>query len=262
MKNPFEIFTQKPDKAPFKEWKRSNLQGGSATFFELPEFPDLVIRKSQSFEVKEGGKKLTVAETVKYWSERAKALQRFADRYGIKIAKTRYFAGNDPYFKSAISKESCPAFMSATDKISGKNLEEISEVDDKMAVEIDTMFSGIFSGLYDSLNESGYYWTDYGNSQVMYGIAPNEKESHVYIIDTDPRMEKWNELPQRKEYAFWNEINWVYDEMSSIEYKYMHGTKQFENARKALVNIIEKMPIPTNETAIDLRGQLIEKMKT
>jgi hypothetical protein len=111
------------------------------------------------------------------------------------------------------------------------------------------------------LNESGYYWTDYGNSQVMYGIAPNEKESHVYIIDTDPRMEKWNELPQRKEYAFWNEINWVYDEMSSIEYKYVHGTKQFENARKALANIIEKMPIPTNETAVDLRQQLIERMR-
>jgi hypothetical protein len=260
MMNPFEIFTQKPDKAPFKEWKRSDIRGGSATFFELPEFPDLVIRKSQSFEVKEDGKKLTVAETVKYWSERAKALQRFADRYGIKMAKTRYFAGNDPYFKSVISKESCPAFMSATDKISGKNLEEIFEINDKMAVEIDIMFSGIFSGLYDSLNENGYYWEDYGNSQIMYGTAPSEKESHVYIVDTDPRMGKWNELSQRREYAFWNEIDWVFGHMKALEKKYAHGTKQFENARKTLAEIIEKMPVPTNETAIDLRERLIHKL--
>lgn len=258
MKNPFEMFTQKPDKAPFKEWKSSSLKGGSATFFKLPEFPDLVIRKCKEFDVNVGKKKLTDAEAVTYWSERAKALQGFADRYGVKMAKTRYFAGNDPKFKSSIPKESSPAFMAATDKISGRNLKEISEIDEKMATEIDFMFSGLFSGLYDSLNENGYYWADYGNSQVMYGTAPDEKESHVYIVDTDPRMEKWNKFSLcEKEYYFWNEITWVFGQMKALEKKYAHGTKQFENARKTLTDIIKKMPVPTNETAIDLREELM-----
>ena len=262
MKNPFEIFTQKPDKAPFKEWERSRLQGGSATFFELPEFPDFVIRECLSFKIKEKGKELTDEEAVAYWSERAKALQGFADRYNIKMAKTRYFFGNRPKFKSNIPKESNPALMAMTDKISGKNLQEVSEIDEKMAIEIDQMFSGYFSSLLDSYNENGYYWADYGNSQMMYGTVPGEKEPHLYIVDVDPRMEKWDEFsPRGREYSFWKEIDWVFDHMEKLEKKYAHGTKQFENARKTIAEIIEKMPVPTNETAIDLREQLMAKIK-
>jgi hypothetical protein len=259
--NPFEIFKQKPDKAPFKEWKSSNLRGGSADFFELPEFPDLVIRKCEEFEIKMNGKKLTDVEAIAYWTERAKALRAFADRYGIKMAKTRYFAGNDPRFKTDIPKASSPAFMAATDKISGKNLEEISEINDKTATEIDMMFSGLFNGLCDSYNENSCWWRDYGNTQMMYGAAPGEKDLHVYLVDTDPRMTNWNEfLPARKEYIFWFDADHLFNEMRKLEKKYAHGTKQFENARKTLAELIAKMPVPTNETALDGRERLIGKI--
>lgn len=260
--NPFEIFKQKPDKAPFENWKPSKLRGGSAEFFDLPAHPEIVVRKFSEFGVKQDGKNLTNAESIGYWSERAKALEGFADRYGIKMAKTGYFVGNDPRFTSETEGESSPAFMAATEKISGKNLKEIPEFDEKSAVEVDNMFSGLFAGIRDSYNEDGYWWRDYGNTQVMYGIAPKETEPHVYIVDVDPRMAKWNEfLPQRKEYIFWSDMGLIFEKMKELEKKYAHSTKQFENARKTLADIITKMPVPTNETAIDLREQLISGLR-
>lgn len=262
MINPFEIFTQKPDKAPFKEWKSSDLKGGTAEFFELPEFPDRVIRKFEGFDVKVGGKMLSTKEAVDYWGVRGKELKNFSERYGIKMARTNYFVGNDPRFRSIVPKSSRASFMAETDKISGKNLEEMKEVEEKAVEEIDAMFSSLFTALRDSYEKDEYWWGDYGNRQVMYGTAPKETESHVYIVDVDPRISKWSEYTKREqEYTFWHDTDWVFNEMRKMEKKYAHDTKPFENARKSLAELIEKTPVPEiSETAVDLREQLMNKI--
>jgi len=156
MINPFEIFTQKSDKAPFKEWKESDLKSYSSDFFSLPEHPDVLVRKIVPLQMKknEDGK-VTAKKAIETWSAKAKEFQNFAEGVGIKMAKTSYFVGNDPRFKSNIPKESSPAFMAMTEIIDGKNLEQLSEVDEKTADEIDTMFASLFSALFDSYKENG-----------------------------------------------------------------------------------------------------------
>ncbi|MCX6736311.1 MAG: hypothetical protein NTZ13_04470 [Candidatus Parcubacteria bacterium] len=253
----FEQYEQKPDKAPFKEWKDSDLQGFSSELFSLPDHPELVIRNSVTLPDKGN-----IMDMVDFWSGRAKDFRNFAEKYGIKMAKTSYFVGSDPKFKTNIPKEASPMFMAATERIDGKNLSALNEINEKAEKEIDALFSGLFSALYDASKENGYSWEDYGNGQVMYGTAPGEKEQHVYIVDVDPLMTNWETIPrERKDFFFWTNMNWIFKEMEELEKRVVNKSKKFQSAHEILSKIISEMPEPADDKAKELRFEIINSKK-
>ncbi|MCX6738825.1 MAG: hypothetical protein NT098_02095 [Candidatus Parcubacteria bacterium] len=258
----FEKYEQKPDKAPFKSWEKSVIEGYSSEFFTLPEHPELVIRKIVPLAVKEIDGKKTAKKAIEYWTEQSKIFQNFADKYGIRMAKTSYFVGNDLKFKSSVPKESRPVFMAATERILGKNLRVLNSLDEKALAEIDALFSGLFLSLYDAYNESGYTWEDFNNSQVMYGTAENDTEPHVYIVDVDPLMKEWNEPQQDfKEMNFWNYASLVFSDMEELKKRIVGENKNFEKADIVLTKIISEMPEPADNKARKLRFQIIDARK-
>ncbi len=254
----FEKYEQKPDKAPFKSWKESDIEGYSSEFFNLPEHPGLVIRKIVPLAVKEIDGKKTAENAIAYWTEQSKIFQNFADRYGIRMAKTSYFVGNDPKWKSSVPKESKPVFMAATERIMGKNLRAMNSIDEKALEEIDAMFSGLFLSLYDAYNESGYTWGDFNNGQVVYGTAENDTEPHPYIVDVDPLMKKWNEEQQDfKEMNFWNYASLIFSNMQELKKRIAGENKNFEKANIVLSKILSEMPEPSDGKAKTLRFEII-----
>jgi len=253
----FEKYEQKPDKAPFKKWTNSDIEGASSDFFSLPDHPDQVVRKIVSLKMKKEKGKMTAREDIHHWLEKAKSFQDFAERYGINVAKTSYFFGSDPRFKTDIPKKEKPALMAITDRISGESFAEMEEVNEKAAVEIDAIFSNLYSGLIDSYNKNGDWWTDNGNGQAVWGTAPREKEPHVYVVDIDPKVGKWSDVPlANRETAFWFELEWVFKEMKEMEQKISAPKKEFEKAREILSQIITEMPVPTTEDDRKLREEI------
>jgi hypothetical protein len=258
----FEKYNQKPDKAPFKKLEASDVRGPSSKFFSLPGHQELVVRKIEDLTIKEeeDGKK-TATASIEHWTKQAQLFQNFAERYGIKMAKTNYLFGNDPEFRSNVPKASSPALLAVSERISGESLNAMKEVDEKAEAEIDAMFSGLFSSLHDSYKENGYSWGDFGNWQMMYGTAPKENEPHVYIVDIGPQMTNWSELPaENKEVDFWIDLEWIVGEMRTMEKKIRGKKKKFETARKVLSEIVSQMPIPTDERAEPFRKKVLKRI--
>jgi len=245
---------QNPDKAPFKDWAPSDFKGWQAELFTLPGHEDLVVRRSVKLNVLPDGRKVSIAEGIKDWSMRAEKMKGFCDKYGIRMAKTSYFVGNNPRFHPKLSREEekavgvseeSPALMAVTERIDGKNLMQFREFDEKMKEEIDAMFSGLFTNLFETYthDNEGYFWYDYGNGQIVYGVAPGEKEKHLYVVDVDPSMENWIDVATRKEdkeRTFWRELESIFHRMRDMEPKTQSG--KLERSRAVLQKILSELP--------------------
>jgi len=262
---------QKQDKAPFREWKTPVLKAESKEFFELPEYPDFVVRRGIKITAPKRKEdipdlKLEIEDLTK----KARAFQNFLSRYGIRMAETSYFFGNDPRFvpsltrkqeKASDVKEEDPSLMSITEKIEGRNLDDMDAFDDKMDEEIDFMYAGVFSGIFDSYNENGFWWSDYGNKQAVWGTRKHEKEPHLFIVDVDPAMKRWKDLsPDFQEKVFWNEVLWVFSQMKESEKKLRGKKREFEKARATLSKIIAEMPMSKDESSLETRERITSQL--
>ncbi|MFA5831152.1 MAG: hypothetical protein WC878_04975 [Candidatus Paceibacterota bacterium] len=257
----FEKYEQKPDKAPFKKWEYSDMIGGASEFFSLPKYPDAIVRTIKALAIKKENGKLTAKKDVEHWRKQVKIFQNFTERYGIKTAKTGYFFGSDPKYKTNIPKDEKPMLMSATERIDGENIEEMRDIDETAAEKLDMIFSGMFSSLRDSYKENGYYWGDYSNKQILYGTAPNEKEAQAYVVDVGPIMTNLeNMAPDKKESFFWKEAHRLFGEMTGVETKLAGEKKKLEKARAVLSQIIAKTSIPTEKNSQRLREEIKNKM--
>ena len=247
---------EKKDKAPFGEFETSDLVGNSVDFYNIINRPDVVVRKIAPINKNKEERNTSLNELIKDGNN----FKKFAERYGIKMADTHYFFGNDPDFKTGVPKEEQPAFMAVTDRIAGQNLDEMREFDEKATVEIDAMFSGLFRSLHDSFNENGIWWTDFYSGQIMYGTAPNSTEPHLYIVDVDPWMKDWVGGEYGKDQYFWECII-LFNEMRALEPKIAGGNKQFQKARETLSDIITEMPVSEKAEVIEERKRLIDTLK-
>jgi hypothetical protein len=167
------------------------MKGKNSILYDLPDCPDLIVRKSfvNPFLTEE-----THEEALRVLINKTKAFREVAQKCSLRVAKTWYVIGHDP-----VSKQPC--LFAITERINGKNLDELFSFDESILKEFDEMFASIFLNLWKVYHDGGYVWSDFKKGQIVYGTAPNEQEKHLYLVDVDPVIELWGKewaLEQRE----------------------------------------------------------------
>ena len=247
---------------PFVGLQKSNdFFGPNAIFYDLPDHPELVVRKCFTpKEIMENIKEeLQKSETYKNYTEEelekiakkkkieqliknASEFQKIGERYGLKMAKTSYVIGTDP-------DSGEPDVFAVTERIVGENLDSMEFFSEQMAKEVDEMYVGLFSHLKDSYLENGTFWRDFRNDQVIYGSKIGKTELHPYIIDVDPLTVSWNDHVmidgrENKEDLFWSRIGLAFINMEEIEGK--NTSVKLKKAREMINAIIKTVPRSNN----------------
>ncbi|MCK9351899.1 MAG: hypothetical protein WCT49_04910 [Candidatus Paceibacterota bacterium] len=234
---------EKIEKHPFTDLQDSEFQGVQSKLYRVPGHEDMVIRKSfvdvprdKDDEIMKGlsefsaedAKKMAAHEKAEYLKKKSLEFKKIVDRLGIPMAKTDY-----------VIAESTPgtvALFGATERVEGKNLSELSILDERVADMVDDLYSRIISDLIGSYKSGEYFWCDAKNPQFVFGKVPGDKDSQIYLVDADPDIIHWDSVPmERKEPLFWNRLTWLVSQMEDMEKK-MQGNKgfRFKKAREAL----------------------------
>jgi len=254
---PEEVIHRMP--FPKKTERSKVIRGMNADFYELPGRDDVIVRKcAESPETKKLieremefylGQNLSDEDLlkkenelrVKYFIRNANEFKKIGIRYGLPYAETEYVIGEEPW-------HGLPDVFAVTYRISGKDLgDRTLSIDERIAEELDDMYSALFSHLKDSYKEDGCYWKDFKNEQVTVGTKHGESERHAYIVDVDPMIISWfdrenDDGPVAKEESFWNEVLYIVQDMKTTERNV--PKKRFKNARNSLAALITEMQKP------------------
>jgi hypothetical protein len=240
------------DKSPFVNLSESDLKGPNSDFYELPDFPGMVIRRSYLPFMEKYAEGYTNQDAALYWAKLGREWKNIGEQYGIRTPKTEYVVGHDPHSEQ-------PSLFLLTEKIEGENLKTLASFEpnekEKAKEELDKTYAGIFSHIRDSYKEEGYFWVDPRNDQFMYGTIRRDSEKHVYLADAEPNIDSWKDYGknEKKDYIFWEKILMAFREMKLAEMKFGKHPVHFNKARDVFSRIVKEFPEPKNEKARDMR---------
>ncbi|MFA5831151.1 MAG: hypothetical protein WC878_04970 [Candidatus Paceibacterota bacterium] len=240
-----------------------SIKSEHSVFYDVPEHPELIARQcfmpkgfatQVEFELAdlpeyvngtpEEKKKMVRKKRAELLIKNALEFQKMGKQYGLKITETSYAIGEDP-------KSQEPEIFAVSDRIVGEDLEAMPHISEEMKDELDAMYVGVFSQLKDSYSSVGIFWSDFKNSQIVYGAKYGKTEKHPYIIDVDPMMFHWIEqgeyearekdrASRENEYILWRRVYSVFTYMEQIEEKM--PPEKFEKARKLLEGMLKEVP--------------------
>lgn len=225
-----ESFPQNPkNQIPFKEGlvksEISEAHKDREKLYEFENSPDKIIRVTSfdSLEKRYHGQ----IDPIALASLGKKLYTELEIKYGIP-APVEYVAGKDKQRRDVI--------YGITEKVSGKNLIEV-EINSEVAAQSEKLYTSLSRYYRDKLAglpEGEPYLADLnGVSQYVYGTTIHNKQSKIYLVDTDLYIRNGS-------VAFYHVVAWFIRHMIFIERKF---GKQFEEARKNIKEILSS-PLP------------------
>jgi hypothetical protein len=261
----------------------ADLKSKHSAFYDIPGHPELIARKCFTPDDLNQLIQMDIADLPDYFEysteEREKIarkmrierlisnateFKKIGESAGLKITETHYAIGENPETKE-------PEIFAVSDRIEGENLENISSFSEEMQNDIDEMYVGVLKHWINSHSSGGMFWSDYKNSQIVYGHKFGETEEHPYIVDIDPIMAHWfteEEFTQKwekeqaledNETVFWYKVYGIFLYMKELEKKTPTG--KFQKAREVIENLIKKTVNLRSKQAQEAQCALAKEMQ-
>lgn len=178
-----------PDQSPFRSPKLVAELKSGAVVYGLEGLPEVGMKRSWLPLVKIP-KYAKVADYAAHAGIIAQQQKVFEDlgTNGAHVVRFQHVIGKDP-------KTGIPSLLTVSDWVSGDNLEDAQRLPEEAFAEIDRTFIGILRHYQDTFNgpDTAIRWSDFRNSQIVYGNTDAEPVPHAYIVDVDPMARPWGD---------------------------------------------------------------------
>ncbi len=216
---------------PFTRLRSSDIRGNTSVFYNIPERPDVVVRKSFVNMDDEKAETASIHEKAEFLHHRLSEFKKIIGRLGIRMAKTDYLIGRDP-------ERDRPVIFGVTERIEGKSLEDMTVLDKETAEKADGVYAKIIFDLFNSYKENSYFWSDPKNAQFIFGKTKEDEKPEVYLVDVDPDIIDWSSVSEdSKEHVFWNRLFILLSQIETLEEKTYEKGYRFKKSREAIDTI-------------------------